>query len=113
MITPAIAEISFQPAKPYICDTVTVIVTRTFAADCLWRVTPSLVREGNEINIMLDISGEKACDAVITEMLFEVDVGRLPEGTYDVRVHWSDESADELARLTVVSAQCEMNGDAG
>ena len=98
------AEISFQPARPSADDAVTMTVTRTFEADCQWRIEPDLQREGTVIEVTLNLSGEDACEGVITEMAVDVELGRLPAGTYELHVRWSDGRSGEKKCLTVVPA---------
>ena len=101
------AEISFSPAKPSSNDPVTITVTREFEADCLWRIEPDLRRYGAVIELKLDVSGAAGCEGVITNMSFDVKLGRLPVGTYVVRVRWSDGRRREMTHLTV----CAPPGD--
>lgn len=98
---------SFAPDQPTTDDTVTLTVRRTFDADCAWQVEPDVQHRDGEIVVALELLGTQSCEGVITDLALEVEIGRLPEGTYAVNVFWSDGRMSETARITVLPAVTE------
>lgn len=98
---------SFAPDQPTTDDTVTLTVRRTFDADCAWQVEPDVQHRDGEIVVALELLGTQNCEGVITDLALEVEIGRLPEGTYEVNVLWSDGRMSETARITVLPAITE------
>ena len=103
----ALGATSFAPNQPTTDDTVTLTVRRTFEADCAWQVEADVQRCDGEIVVALELSGAQNCEGVITDLAFEVEIGRLPEGAYEVKVRWSDGRMSEAARITVLAGIAE------
>ncbi len=104
-----VGQTSFSPDQPTTADTVTLTVRRTFEADCGWQVEPDVERRDGEIVVKLKLSGTQNCEGVITDLAFEVEIGRLPEGENEVKVCWSDRRTSETTRITVVPAIAETS----
>jgi hypothetical protein len=104
LVAATFGAIQFTPPHPTPCDVVTLLVTRTFMEDCLWQVQPSVRRKGTTIEVTLELKGQPGCDQAVTQKKVEVELGKLPEGIYEVILRWSDSEMVERALLQVPHA---------
>lgn len=95
------------PAGPTERDVITLRIQRSFTEDCLWKVTPTVRREGGRIDVTLDLHGEPACDQALTDRTFEIPLGSFPPGNYVLWVRWSDGQVVESRPLTVSPVRAE------
>ncbi|HVR75736.1 MAG TPA: hypothetical protein VMT52_15480 [Planctomycetota bacterium] len=106
----ALAAVEVDPPNPTVCDTVVLVVTRTFSQDCGWSASAVTdVRPGGEIDVTLTpVRASEICLQVIREVTFRIPIGTFPAGNYSVAVRWSDlaEVLDELATFEVTEAEC-------
>jgi hypothetical protein len=78
------------PPQPTSCDSLMLRISRLFASDCGWSVTPEIKRDGSAVAVLLHLSGNPICLPVAREKTFEVLLGSFPEGAYVLNVQWSD-----------------------
>jgi hypothetical protein len=97
----AVAAMEFSPKNPTPCQPITLKVPRAFDEDCQWQAEPHVRRDGKQIDVDLTLRGNAVCDQAMTERTFEIRIGSLPAGDYEVFVHWSDRDAAEAISLTV------------
>lgn len=105
-----LAAVEVDPPKPTACDTVFLVVTRTFSQDCGWSAQAvTEVQPDGDIDVTLTpVRASEICLQVAREVIFRIPIGSFPAGRFRVAVRWSDlaEVLDEEAAFEVTEAKC-------
>jgi hypothetical protein len=83
--------LDFIPEDPDHCDIISLSVTRSFTSDCGWSASAETTVEGSRVEVFLTPGRlSERCLPVVREYVFEVAIGALPPGEYEVTLRWTD-----------------------
>lgn len=80
------AAFEISPENPTVCDSLILVIHRSFADDCFWNVTSRVRLESDFIHVTLYLKGSDKCMYVQTDRSFELAIGSFPAGNYEVAV---------------------------